>query len=255
MLLDPSTADRRFIERVRSAPFIFTGRVLKARPTLSQLASVEGLVVVQVQTVFRAPPVFRTLAGARVTVRLATSKRVRTGDRLLFYATSWLYGDSVAVAEIAREPAPRDPEGLLARVARAELRIADELLTARLRAAVLVLTGMVESIGPSERVASGAPHSEHDPLWWRADIELDRIEKGALREARARAFFASSLDGYWLELPKLQPGQRGVFLLHRATTRKETQFAAPGPALVDPLDFQPITHIERVRALLKLSRG
>ena len=239
--------DLRFAEQVRTAPFIFTGQVVTpGATTLAALAPDERLAVVRIDTVFRAPAVLGPIEGKRVTIQLARGRPMKAGARALFYATSWLYAEGIAVVELAREPVPRNPKDVLARVAQAELRLEDDKLGVRLRRAELVVSGVVGETGPLEGERA-APRSEHDPVWWRADIAVERIEKGQADGTRVTAFFPSSLDEYWLDTPKLVPGQRGVFILHREKGR----MPAPGPALLDPLDFQPPGHLERVRAALK----
>lgn len=253
MLTGASASDVRFIERVRASPFIFTATVLKTDASrVLQVSTSTRLVVVRVATVFRAPAVLGSLARTRLVVQLGPSASIGAGDAALFYATSWLYGEAVAVVEVARERVPKDPQDFLARVARAEVWLADEQLTARVRAADLVLTGRVEltAAAPTE---ARSPRSEHEPLWWRADIAIDQVEKGSVTAPRYSAYFPSSLDSYWLDVPKLQPGQAGIFLLHRQLRGVATQFAPPGLALLDRHDVQPDSHIERIRALLKLS--
>src|SRR5713226_9399606 len=117
MITPESQSDARFFEQVRGAPFIFTGKVLKTgATTVSQLPPDPRLAVVRVEAVFRAPPVLGPLKGKRVTVQLTEERRAKSGDTALFYATSWLYGDGIAVVEVAHETAPKDPRTVLARV-------------------------------------------------------------------------------------------------------------------------------------------
>ena len=248
-------ADARFAEQVRAAPFIFTGQIVKARASgIAALAPDERIAVVRVATVLRAPPVLGALGGKLITIQLAEGRPMKVGAKALFYAASWLYGEGIAVVEVARESVPRDAKAMLAAVAQAELRIEDGKLRARLELAELVLTGMVvetDAVEPEDV----SPRSEHDPMWWRAEIAIDQTEKGALDEARHSAYFPSSLDVYWLEVPKLQPGQRGTFILHRHAEGKKALMPPPGLALLHPLDFQLPAEVNRVRALLKLTPG
>lgn len=256
MATDNQQADERFADQVRAAPFIFTGQIVKAGATsIVALAPDERLAVVRVDTVLRAPPVLGPLGGKRITIQLISGRPMKAGAKALFYATSWLYGDGIAVVEVARESVPGDAKAMLAAVAHAELRIEDGKLSARLLSAERVITGTVEKTEPVEHVDRG-PRSEHDPVWWRAEIAIDQIEKGKPRDARDNAYFPSSLDDYWIDVPKLQRGQRGTFILHlqhRQTEGKRARMLPPGPALLHPLDFQLPAQVERIRALLKLA--
>jgi hypothetical protein len=252
MLPEEGSSDARFVERVRSTPFIFVGRIVKrGAATMDIEPGDRTAVVVVVDTVLRAPAVLGRLERKRITVLLAAGKPARPGLRALFYATSWLYGDGIAVVEVAREAAPRDAATALARVARAELAIEDARLAERLRHADLVILGSVLETAPIGRELRG-PRSEHDPVWWRAELVVDAVEKGRLKQPQLSVFFPSSLDEYWLDVPKLQPSQRGVFLLHRGGEGKRNRFPPPGLAMLDPLDSHPPTQHERIRALLKL---
>lgn len=253
MAMGPSPSDQRFSARVASAPFIFSGRIVKTgAATVAMLEPTAQVAIVAVDAVFRAPAVLGRLEGQRLTVRLAGAKPARLGDRALFYATSWLYADGIAVVEVGREGVPKDSGKMLARVARAELAIEDDRLAARLGIAELVVVGMVAGIASSD-VDQEGPRSEHDPVWWRADLAVERVVKGRWREALVAAFFPSSIDEYWLDVPKPQVRQRGVFLLHRRTEGKRGRFRPPGLTLLDQLDLQPLSHLERVGALVKLT--
>ena len=186
-----------------------------------------------------------------LTVRFAEGKPSKAGARALFYAGSWLYAEGIAVVERSRSAAPKDDKEMLARVAAAELRLHDDELLNRLRLATLVLSGLVEETEVYERTEGGR-RSEHDPVWWRARVVVEHADKGKLREPRLAIYFPSSLDEYWIDVPKLHPGQRGTFILHRTATGKSARFAPPGPAILDALDYQPQVQTERVRSLLKL---
>jgi hypothetical protein len=246
-------SDAQFIERVRSAPYVFSATVVKTgASTVSALPAADNLALLKVDSVARAPAVVGELKGRRLTLRQASALKV--GDKAVFYAAGWLYGDGLALVETAREALPKTERDWVERIARAELWLADERMASRLRDAETVLAGTVEHCEPAQgsKDEPYSPRSEHDPLWWRARIAVNQVAKGRSREPVVEAFFPSSLDEYWLDVPKLQPGQRGVFLLHRrAAGRKETM-QPPGPALTDALDFQLPTQAERLRSLLKL---
>jgi hypothetical protein len=244
--LDPLDA------QVRMAPFIFTGRILKAEgSTVAQVAAQAGVGVVKVDAVLRSPAVLGRLEGRSITLRFADGKATKPGTRAMFFASSWVYADGLAVAEVGRSALPKDVRLMRALITAAELRVIDEPLLQRLRLALLVVTGRVESTR-QPMVDESHARSEHDPLWQIAEIAVEHAEKGALREARLTVAFPSSLDEYWLDVAKLVPGLRGTFILHQELDKKRVRFRAPAPALMHALDFQPTNQIERVRLLLKL---
>lgn len=248
--------EARFAEQVQSAPFIFVGRVVESgASTVREIAPQAGLAVVLVEEVYRAPVTLGDLKGKPLTIMLDGKKSADKGARALFYATSWMYSDGIAVVEVGRSAVPRDAGAMLERVVRAEVRGEDQKLLARLASAELVVTGRVERISPIEEARTSLT-SEHDPVWWRADLVIDRAEKGRLKEPRLTIAFPASLDEYWIDVPKLQAGQRGLFLLHGVAgvaEGKRARMRPPAPALLDALDFQPMVQCDRVRALLKLA--
>ncbi|MFP3556908.1 hypothetical protein SB861_40275 [Paraburkholderia sp. SIMBA_049] len=239
--------------QVADAPFVFTGRVVE--PEGSTIAALKGhanIGIVKVDTVFRAPASLGPLTGRLLTMQFARGKQPKAGTRALFYAASWLFAESIAVIERGRTAPPKDEKSMLATVAAAELRLHDEALMERLRSAVCVVTGTVAQTEDTVVGEVRGFRSEHDPLWWQAEITVDQVEKGKLREPYLIVYFPSSLDEFWLDVPKLYPGQRGTFLLHHATLGKAARFEPPGPAIVHALDVQPSAHTERVRTLLKV---
>ena len=209
MITPESQLDARFFEKVRGAPFIFTGKVLKTgATTLSQLPPDPRLAVVRVEAVFRAPPVLGPLKGKRVTVQLTAERRAKSGELALFYATSWLYGDGIAVVEIAHEVAPKDPGAMIARVSRAELWLEESKLGARLKQAELVLSGMVDKTGPVETAGRGFK-SEHDPMWWRAGSWSTTSTRASCASRGSRRTSRPASTNIGSTCPSLHPRDRG----------------------------------------------
>lgn len=67
MTTSESIADERLVTRVRSAPFIFSGKIIKTgASTVAVLEPNEQVVVVAIRTVFRTPPVLGQLEGRRI---------------------------------------------------------------------------------------------------------------------------------------------------------------------------------------------
>lgn len=253
MVTAESRPDDALDAQVRAAPFIFTGRIVKPQgSTVGMLEGQPRVGVVKVETVLRGPLVVGPLEGRTLTLKFADGKPTKLGTRAMFYAASWLYAEGIAVVELARAALPKNMDLTRARIVAAGLRVHDEPLVERLRQAELVVTGRVERTAPpsgDERPAN----SEHDPLWRPAVIAIEHTEKGHLREHSLIAYFPASLDEYWLEVAKLEPGIQGTFILHREAQGKRARFPAPGPALMHALDFQPAAQTERVRLLLKLA--
>ncbi len=244
------------------ASFIFAGTVTgPGRSALKVLAPYPGLAVVRFERGFRVNPVLGKLDGRPITVRLAQqgagAGAVRSGQKLLFFATAWVHGEEIAVSEIARLPADVKTEEEVARIMAS---LPARHLADRIATAVLILQGVV---GKVERAAEVAEYiTEHAAKWMRASIEASEILKGALPTPAAPApargprrsaakgtvvlFFPSSGARAYVNFPRPQSGQHGVFLLHAG------QPPLPEGALIAPdlADIQPDSQLATIRRLL-----
>jgi hypothetical protein len=118
-------------------------------------------------------------------------------------------------------------------------RLADEDLRRHAEEAEAIVVGRVTAV---EKAGPFVP-SEHDPDWWRATVDVDHAEKGGL-EGSVQVLFPNSRDVMWSRVPKLAPGQTGLWLLHRTTGDE----AALAPfTLLDTDDAHPADHVDRLR--------
>lgn len=126
----------------------------------------------------------------------------------------------------------------------------DEQLTQRLAQAEFVISGV--ATGTARSVQPAAPGkiqtSQHNPDWWQATIEVESVEKGQWNSKTVVVLFANSQDIAWHRSPKIKVGEHGIWLLQN---RDSFGRPVPGPAVVNPLDFQSNTELERIRTLLK----
>ena len=161
------------------------------------------------------------------------------------------------MAELSREtPSKRKSAAsdMHSRVADAELELENLALQKRVEQAQFVVTGWVTKIGPAPANAATGPVSEHVPDWWWADIQVERAEKGALRDATIHVLYPNSRDELWLDAPKYHVGQHGVWLLRKDQKEKgPPEMRVPGLTALHPLDFQQATNLNRIRALAKRS--
>jgi hypothetical protein len=167
------------------------------------------------------------------------------GARVVFFTNGVHYGGGIVVRSVG-QGAPGDAK--VAREVGEGMRQAeDDALLQRLRGASFVLTGEVVSAAPFE--GERGRGSEHDPDWWEVLIDVGSVEKGSVKSTkgkaeRFRALFAHSRDVAWYRSPKLKPGDRGVFVLHEGEFRRHR---VPAPAVIDALDFQPLSELGRIR--------
>ena len=237
----PSVSDR-----VVQAPFVLLCAIDRiGAATIPIIAPIETTAIVRVDKVLRSPDVLGDLTGAEVTVEL--SETAREGERFVVFADGAMYGETIAVREIGRvDPEMSDELAELLDRERDERPVRQ--LRERVRAADVVVRGTVRELRPVARGKDWIPTSEHDPEWWIAQIAVRDVGKGRIsKQKRVEAVFANSRDVQWFDSPKPEPGQDGVFILHRVH-RKDTPRGAL--VLLDPADLQPPEHFEDVRRMV-----
>ena len=233
-------------QRGLGAPFALLGVIDRVgAATMSIITPSERTAVLRVEQVLRSPEPLGDLTGAELTVDL--SSLVEPGERLVLFADGWMYGESVAVREVARAD-PSGADDIRQQLERAQEEEPVRHLSERVRGADVVVLGVVRELKPLRRSGEWIPTSEHDPDWWIAVIAAKDVAKGRRpRGGRIEALFANSRDVQWFSAPKPDPGQEGVFLL-----RRERRFDAPRQALalLDQDDIQPWDHYDAIRGML-----
>jgi hypothetical protein len=152
---------------------------------------------------------------------------------------------------------------LLAGLAVAQVRqpSTEDTLRARLASSVSVVAGTVGE--PLRRIPFRGPGGEHQPDWWEAPVRVTETLSGEKQPEVIHVVFSYNVDTYWEPSPKLRPGEKAIFLLHRFDA-KETEarihhaFEVPpveGLLVIDPLDVQPMENRARIIALSKAARS
>src|SRR5207248_11097647 len=96
--------DEKLTDAAASAPFVFVGTVEQAgASSVAGAPADEHTGIVRVERVVRAPAVVGLVPGATVTVRNESSPP-RAGERALYLADSWVFGDGIAVNIRAEQP-------------------------------------------------------------------------------------------------------------------------------------------------------
>jgi hypothetical protein len=230
------------------SPFIFTGQVRKRRAaTLSLVDATEFDAVIAVERVLRRPEGIVDFSGMDVTLRGNSAVELDDGRTALFAADGWLYGESLALIELARlDGSESNAEK---RIKEAEERAAVDAVRDRLRRADLVVVGTVEKTNPLGDKEL-PPTSEHDPQWWEAWLKVESVEKGK-QPRQLRVLYPASIDEFWAESPKFKPGDDGVFLLQRDQQEQgPTQYRRRGLTALHPLDVHPRERLDELRHLL-----
>jgi hypothetical protein len=128
-------------------------------------------------------------------------------------------------------------------------------LKARIVGADLVILGQVRSLQPGPK----APHlSEHNADWQDAVVDVESFIKGATRPKIVVVRFPASTDIAWFRSPKLQRGERHVFILRRDTTSETASVdgvSRPVYTALDPQDVLSENDMDRVLAAASASSG
>ena len=255
-------------ELAREARFVFTGTVKKLKAaTLPEIkkADQERTVIVRVDHILQAPPIFSNRTGQDITMQLKKGEKVTVGQQAEFYTNSWLIGnEGVAVISLGHRPVQKATVAALSAAAPTWPKAAARDMQAHVDDADLVVTGVVKRVNlPDEEAntftaaagASGTPPlSEHDPGWQEAVVEIDSVHKGSHDKKSVTLRFPSSKDRMWADAPKFKPGQSGYFVLRKTPMGQDKQgkvvaMAAGSPEVQDEYytalhgeDFQPFEH-------------
>jgi hypothetical protein len=228
---------------VDGATFIFEGTLLgMGQTSVAILEGRPGLAVARFQRGFRVNPALGDLSERRITVGLRKGSRVREGERLIFFANSWVHGEELAVLSLAEVPADDRAQR---EVQDALKRLPQLYLQRRVAGAELIVAGQVKGVKPAEL---RQPVSEHMATWMIAIVSVSSVIKGKGEpKSSIEVFFPENTDFRWRGWPKLKRAQRGVFLLH-AASRGPLPLGAL--TLPDPLDVQPAGSAGSIRDLV-----
>lgn len=250
-------------ESAAGADFVLRCTVEQVRASgVAALEASDQTAVVRVDQVLHAPAALSDLEGAEVTVQLAQAGGLEQGEEVVLSANALLFGERLAVQEVAHEAVTEGHEALAARVGQARTAAVDQGMRDRVARANVIVSGRVADIRvPQEPVAAIAaageaaapgPQSEHDPHWREAVISVDKTIKGE-PPAETTVLFPASEDVAWVGVPKLAAGQEGVFLLHRDVDVPQLAPAAAAEVhtALSPLDVLPKDEEGRVQRLVR----
>jgi len=248
-------ANKLIADYARNAPFVVAGRVAKTgAANMPMVPASANTGVFQIDEIFHGPPVLNSFAGKEITVLFSDSEAApRTGQSLVLFATSWLYGEGLAVLEVGRmDHSGERREAMRTDIHEAFERREDELLLARINLADLIVVGKVIKTAPApDEIRRRMPITEHTPDWWSAEIEISSIERGSHQGKRIHIWFPNSEDAAWHESAKFKPGQEGIWLLQRDQQERGWPIMRiPGVSALHPLDFHPLDRLDRIRRLL-----
>jgi hypothetical protein len=251
---------------VPDATFVFKGTIKKLKASnVSQAPAGERTAVVTIDQAIDAPPNLAAYTGQDITVQLSGQRKVKSGEKLIFHATPWLYAENLAVRSLQE-----DADSVAgARQANGGTRQAQREVRKRFDAADMVISGKVvavrlpqKSAGNTRKAAAReqtTTHvSEHDPKWREAIIEVEKVHKGTPTKRQVIVRFPASNDVAWRRAPKFQAGQQGYFVLHkdnpslnkRAVTKANARAATQTYTVRDMHDFQPYAEAGGIRSII-----
>ncbi|MFY9887222.1 MAG: hypothetical protein WAK71_02845 [Streptosporangiaceae bacterium] len=242
--------DADIMDLMRASALSFTGVISQLHAsTVAELAVDDRTAIVAVDQVLHAPSAFRNLSGSDVTLQLSENAAIpAAGERFAFFANPLIFARTLGLAEVGRRPASEvDPHIASAAAVRAPTPLsgfADQLETERLLEHAASADAVV--VGQVLGLAKAGPfgHTEHDPDWWRATIEVSQVEKGNVQPGPLAVLYPNSQDTRWYDKPKPHAGQRGMWLLH--ATADNLRELAPFE-LADADDYQQVQQLDRLR--------
>lgn len=249
-------ANNQVDEYVRNSQFVIAGRVEKTGATTMPMVAAANAGVFRIEEILHGPPVLKDFTGKEITVIFKEPATVTAGESAVIFATSWLYGESLAVMEVGR--LERGKRGAMRdEVNDAYQRLGDERLLERIVAAELVVSGKVVKTEPApEEIRRRMPVTEHDPIWAVAEIQVASVLKGQHESKGISIFFPSSTDAAWHDCPKFKTGDEGIWILQRnQQERGWPRMRIQGLTALHALDFQPLDRRAHVQALIRRVSG
>lgn len=254
-------------KQAAEATFVFKGVVKKLKASNVKQVPVSGrTAIVTVSEVIEAPPNLTRYAGQDITVELSSHRKLNAGERMIFHATGWLFGEAIAVRSLFEE---RDETAAAVTHQSAAARSNEKQTRDSFADADLVISGRVVEVRLPKPVATAKKKaaasqvttriSEHDPKWREAIVEIDGVHKGRSRKRRVIVRFPSSTDVAWRRAPKFEAGQQGFFILHKTETPEKSISARSAGAVSssqtytvrDPVDFQSYTVTGGIKSLIE----
>jgi hypothetical protein len=251
----------------KQSSIIFSG-------TVSQLGAVSFVgvpqspqtIVVRVDSVLKKPPAVSLKKGDNITVEVKDPSAFQQGAQATFYAEGWIFGSGLAVKELGHDfnpgggtPAEKARTGEAA-LGQMQKQISDQDLQNRMASSDLVVIGRITDVHRwtiPKSAAARYPISEHSADWHEAVLQIKTILKGTKPKGGKMAVrFPLSRDVAWINSPKFQKQQQGIFFLKRDQVSGDPT-ATLGSAQVyaytclKPGDWLPLSDEGRVRSLLK----
>lgn len=282
----PSIVSAQSSQDLLRSSLVFQGTVTKTQATSMQVVTASpNTIVVKVEKVLHTTDQANTYVGKEITVFVKDPPSFKVGDKAVFYTQGWLLEEGIAVREINHtmlNAAGAMDSAVSENILTAIQTEDNKLLQQRISQASVVLEGEVVSterldILPAAAGGDGPPlqmvFSEHNPVLKKAVIKVSKVHQMGnissldLNEPQLQMItiiYPTSQDIAWIDSPRFEVGDAGLFFLQRAQTNLElNDFLKSVKGRIEgleksyvgfsPLDFHPKSDIERVKPLIKLS--
>ena len=251
----------------KQSSIVFSGTVSQLGATsFAGIPQSPNTIVVRVDSVLKKPPAISLKKGDNVTVELKDLSAFQQGTQATFYTEGWIFGSGVAVKELGHEFNPGGgttapgPDAAESALVQAQKQISDQDLQNRIASSELVVIGRVTDVHRwtiPKSAASRYHTSEHSADWHEAVLQIDSVLKGTRpKKGKMVVRFPLSRDVAWVNSPKFEKLQRGIFFLKKDQVSGDPT-ASLGGYQVDvytclkPGDWLPLSEEARVRSLLK----
>jgi hypothetical protein len=251
---------------VKQSSIIFAGTVSQVAATsFAGVPKSAQTIVVRVDSVLKKPAAVSLKKGDNVTVEVKDPAAFQDGTQATFYADGWIFGPGVAVKELGHEILPGGgtlgAAGTGAKTfGQLQQEISDQDLQRRVATADYVVIGRITDVHQwivPKSAAARYRTSEHSANWHEAVLQIQSILKGPkVKRNKMIVRFPQSRDVAWVNAPKFEKEQQGVFILKKDQVSGDPT-ASLGGYTVDaytclkPGDWLPMTDEARVRSFLK----
>jgi len=251
----------------KQSSIIFSGTVSQLGATsFAGIPQSPNTIVVRVDSVLKKPPAISLKKGDNVTVELKDPSAFQQDTQATFYTEGWIFGSGIAVKKLGHEFSPgggtpaSGAGAAESALVQAQKQISDQDIQNRIASSELVVIGRVTDVRRwtiPKSAASRYHTSEHSADWHEAILQIDSVLKGIKpKKGKMVVRFPLSRDVAWVNSPKFERLQRGIFFLKKDQVSGDPT-ASLGGYQVDvytclrPGDWLPLSDEARVRSLLK----
>jgi hypothetical protein len=235
---------------VHDSSLIFSGTVIElGASSVANLAPRDNFAVVLVDNPMRFDSALGDLRRRKITVALVKSGVLQPDERAIFFTLNWIQGGGIAAREVAHVNPQQEDE-----VAGEVARLPERHLAERLATAMLVLVAEVSKT----KTTPFDIRSRDAPQWAIASFRNIEALLGKPGENMV-VLFPTSRRPMWSRSPRLNEGERAIYLLHRPPDWPRVPDLSPNLTsaiytLLDPADVQPESQRPLIEKLLSERR-